>query len=116
MVPRPEQALQEDIEAFRDIFCEDHIFRGEGFPAAAEEAGQEHADIIDQFLRGIGSGIAAAARVAAAIPHEAEDGFRRAGGFGKAGAGLVQVYFLHGILLIFIQVGYPIILYIITGA
>ena len=99
VVSRPEQPLQQDVQAFGNVLCEDDVFRVRDGPTAPEQPAEKHARIIDKFLRGIGPRIAAAAGVASAFRHKAEDGLRRARGFGETCAGLVQVDLLHGLTI-----------------
>ena len=97
MVSGLQKALQEDIQALGDVAGEHHV------PAvgAAEQLRQQLAGVQHRLLRLIGLVITAAVDVAATVADIMVHRLRRAGRFGKAGAGIVQIDPLHDSGLLF---------------
>lgn len=91
MVPGPQQALQQDVQAFGDVLGERHASAVRPVEQAAQLlAGAQH-----RLLRLIRPLIAAPADVAAAAGDIVEHGLGHLGRLGEAGAGVVQINRLH---------------------
>ena len=95
MIPRVQKALDEQVQAFGHIFCEDHVFAVRPVEQLAQKlAGLEHL-----FLGVIGGLVAAPVDVAAPVGHVIEHRPGHLRRLGKAGGGIVQINARHGRVL-----------------
>ena len=96
MVPRPQKALQQHVEALRHVFGEDHI----AAVRPVEQLAQQLPGLVHDLLHLIGAVVAAPVDVDTRLRHIAVHRLRHPGRLGKGGAGVVQIDLFHKVPLL----------------